>query len=74
MRNETFLPDYDFIRLAPLDGKSVQLKMSLDDIEDMQGYVAAAANHCEDKKIQKKLDRVFNKLQVFLDTYDDQAD
>lgn len=48
--------------------------MSLDDIEEIQGCVAAEANHTKNLKLQKELDRVFKKLQVFLDTYDDQGE
>jgi hypothetical protein len=46
--------------------------MSLDDIEEVQGYVAAEANHTKNKKLQRELDRLFDKLQVYLDSYDDQ--
>jgi len=71
IRDET-LCDPDFARLAVIDGKSMKVDLSLDDIEDIQGYIAAEANHTENKKLQKELDRLFHKLQVFLDTYDDQ--
>ena len=46
--------------------------MDLDTIEDLQGYVAAEANHTDDRKLQKALDKVLTKLQGFLDRYDDQ--
>jgi len=45
-------------------------RRSLDDIEEIQGYIAAEANHTK-KKLQKEFDRIFDKLQVYLDTYDD---
>lgn len=53
-------------------GKGIKVEWSLDEIEDVQGYVAAEANHTKNKKLEKKLDRLFDKLQVFLDSYDDQ--
>ena len=71
IRDKTFC-DPDFARFAVVDGKVIKVKLSLDDIEEIQGYVAAEANHTENKKFQKELDRLFNKLQVYLDTYDDQ--
>ena len=71
IRDET-LCDPDFARLAVIDGKSMKADLSLDDIENIQGYIAAEANHTENKKLQKELDRLFHKLQVFLDTHDDQ--
>ena len=71
IRKETFC-DPDFAKLAVADGKGIRVEMSLDDIEEIQGYVAAEANHAKNKKIQKELNQLFEKLQVFLDTYDDQ--
>ena len=71
IRDETFC-DPDFARLAIVEGKRIKVVLSLDDIEEIQGYIAAEANHTKNKKLQKGLDLLFNKLQVFLDTYDDQ--
>ena len=62
----------DFARFAVVDGKEIRVELSLDDIEEIQGYIAAEANHTENKKLQKELDRLFDKLQVYLETYDDQ--
>jgi len=45
--------------------------MSLDALDDFGGYVAAEANHCDDKKKQKKLDAIFQKIQDLLDKYSD---
>ena len=71
IRDHTFYHP-DFANLAVLQGKHIKLNMSLDDIEELQGYVAAEANHTNDSKLQAKLDKIFVKLQNFLDTYDDQ--
>lgn len=68
IRNETFC-DPDFAKVAVIDGKNVRIDLSLDDIEDIQGHIAAIANHTKNKKLQKELDRLFDKLQVYLDTY-----
>jgi hypothetical protein len=64
--------DPDFAKVAVVDGKGIRVDMSLDDIEEVQGYVAAEANHTKNKKLQRELDRLFDKLQVYLDSYDDQ--
>jgi hypothetical protein len=45
--------------------------MSLDDLDDFGGYVAAEANHCEDKRKTKKLDAIFEKIQGLLDKFTD---
>ncbi len=40
----------DFGRHAIVEGKRLRLDLSLDDIEDLQGNVAAEANHTRDAK------------------------
>lgn len=52
------------------NGKPVM--MSLDDLDDFAGYLAAEANHCDDKKKEQKLDAVFEKAQRVLDKYTDE--
>ncbi|MCH8054877.1 MAG: hypothetical protein IH857_01825 [Deltaproteobacteria bacterium] len=71
IRDKT-LCDPDFARFAIVEGKGIKVELSLDDIEEIQGYVAAEANHTKHSKLQKELDQLFGKLQVLLDTYDDQ--
>ncbi|CBE69211.1 MAG: hypothetical protein F9K13_06495 [Candidatus Methylomirabilis oxygeniifera] len=73
IRDETFCHP-DFAKVAVVDGKRVRVDLSLDEIEEIQGFVAAEANHMENTKLQKELYRLFDKLQVFLDTYNDQDD
>ena len=47
--------------------------MTLDDLDDFGGYIAAESNQCDDSKKQKKLDAVFEKVQRLLDMYTDEA-
>jgi hypothetical protein len=73
IRKHTFA-DPRLLLLGVAKGGRVTVQLSLDDIEELQGYVAAEANHSKDRKLAKELYRVFSYLQTFLDTYDDQAD
>ena len=57
------------LRSTPADQP---MMMSLDDLDDLGGYVAAESNHCRDKKKQKRLDAIFGKIQGLLDTYTDE--
>jgi hypothetical protein len=59
--------DYEQIIRETPTGKPVM--MTLDDLEDFAGYIAAEANHTEDKKLGQKLDKVFDKCQMLLATY-----
>lgn len=48
------------------------LMLTLDELEDFGGYIAAEANHCDDTKKQKKLDAIFEKIQFLQDRYTDE--
>jgi hypothetical protein len=43
------------------------VKMTLDDLTELAGSVAAEANHCHDKAKCKKLDRILSKIEALLD-------
>lgn len=73
IRDETFC-DPDFAKCAVVEGTGNRVELSLDEIEDIQGYVAAEANNGKNSKRRKELDRLFDKLQVFLDAYDEQSE
>ena len=60
-----------FATLVVVDGDGVRVPMTLDNIDDLMGYVAAAANHSKTKKLRKELDRLFDKLQGYLDRYEE---
>jgi len=53
-------------------GNKIKVMLSLDDIEDLMGFVAAEANHTDDKKLQNTLDKIFTRLNDYLSKYDDQ--
>ena len=61
--------DYEQIIQDTPTGKPVM--MTLDDLDDFGGYIAAESNHCDDKKKQKKLDAIFQKVQDLLEKYTD---
>ncbi|QDU93716.1 plasmid pRiA4b ORF-3 family protein [Lignipirellula cremea] len=65
--------DQDFEQIIRDTPSGEPVMMTLDDLDDFGGYIAAEANHCEDNKKQKKLDAVFEKIQRLLDTYTDEA-
>jgi hypothetical protein len=46
--------------------------MTLNDLDEFGGYVAAEANHCKDKSKGKKLDAIFVKIQGLLDEFTDE--
>jgi hypothetical protein len=41
--------------------------LTLDDWDDLNGYIAAQANHTEDMKVERKLDKIFGRIQNLID-------
>src|SRR5580692_24834 len=49
------------------------LMMTLDEFEDFGGYIAAESNRTDDKKLQKKLDAIFQRIQRILEAHTDEG-
>ncbi|MDQ2841763.1 MAG: plasmid pRiA4b ORF-3 family protein [Acidobacteriota bacterium] len=56
------------LRLDPEAGKSPVFYFTLDELEDLIGYVAAEANHSS-KKVQKEWDVLYDRMAATLDNY-----
>jgi Plasmid pRiA4b ORF-3-like protein len=56
------------IRSTP---NNAPVMLTLDELEDLAGYIAAEANHSTDKKLRKKLDTIFFRIQGMLETHTD---
>lgn len=61
----------DRLQLAPVKGTKVAVKYTLDDLEELLGYIAAEANHTENVKLEKQLDKMWGRLQKKMESYDD---
>ncbi len=48
------------------------LLLTLDEVEDFSGYVAAESNHTKDRKLRAILDAAYKKMGTLLDTFTDQ--
>ena len=69
----------DLLMLDPMHERTIRetpadqpVMMSLDDLEDFAGYIAAEANHSEDRTKEDKLDRIFDRCQRMLDGFTDE--
>lgn len=59
-------------RLRAVPGKrQLFAEYTLDDLEDILGYVAAEANNTKGKKLQAELDDLYDRLAEIQDSYDD---
>ncbi len=64
----------DRLRIVPKPGEPPVYRFTLDDLDDLTGHVAAAANHAKDKKLEKQLRRLFGRIIDVLDSYTDRED
>ena len=47
------------------------VRYTLDDLDELLGFVAAEANHCKDKKLRAELDALYDRVQAEMQGYDD---
>ena len=59
------------LRLASVSGEKLAVGYTLDDLDELVGYVAAAANHTEDEALRDELDALYARLQEEMESYDD---
>ncbi|MGB5834992.1 MAG: hypothetical protein WBG92_23820 [Thiohalocapsa sp.] len=59
------------LKLASVAGEKPAVRYTLDDLDEPVGFLAAAANHAEDAKLQDELDGLFGRLRDEMESYDD---
>jgi len=62
------------LRIVPTPGEPPVYRFTLDDLDELAGYVAAEANHAKDKKLQKEWDRLYARMAAVLESYTDEND
>ncbi len=60
------------LRIVPKPGERPVFRFTLDDLDELAGFVAAEANHAKDKRLGKELDRLFARIEDVLESYTDQ--
>jgi hypothetical protein len=62
----------DRLRVVPAPGESPIYRFTLEELDQLAGYVAAEANHTQNKKQRKERDRLFDRISAVLESYTDQ--
>jgi hypothetical protein len=60
------------LHVVPLPGEAPVYGFTLDELDELAGYVAAEANHANDKKLQREWDRLYERLTAVLESYTDE--
>ena len=61
----------DVVRATPT---TQPVMLTLDDLGDLHGHVAAETSHTKDKKFRQRLDAISEKILSLLDLYDDEPE
>ncbi len=59
-------------RLAEVKAGGVVVPLTLSDIEDLMGHIAASANHTDDRQLERKLYVIWDRLDKYEDRYEDE--
>ena len=71
--NKTFAPSELTGRLRlRIVGKKPVYRFTLDELDELMGYVAAEANHTPDRKLEKQLLKIFSRIEQLLATHTDE--
>jgi len=62
------------LRIVRESGEPATYAFNLDDLDDLAGYVAAEANHAKDKKMQKQLQALYDRIATLLESFTDEPD
>jgi hypothetical protein len=47
------------------------VRYTLDELDDLAGYVASESNHAEDRKLHKEWQAIYVKIAALLESYTD---
>ena len=59
----------DILKLALVKNDTIRVDIEADDLELLLGAIAADANHAPNKKLEKELDALFDRLNNILDSH-----
>ena len=62
---EHTLVEPEAFRLGRIKGDKITFTLSAEEIEYIQDYIAAEANHTKSKRVEKELDRLFDLLESY---------
>jgi hypothetical protein len=60
------------LRVVSIPGEPPLYRFTLDDLDELAGYVAAEANHATVKKLEKELRQLYARIETVLDSYTDE--
>src|SRR5215207_7804592 len=73
IRDHTFAGQHltDALNVTEFNDGKIFVYYTLDDLDELAGHVAAAANHAKNRKLEKTLDALYAEIKTVEDSYDD---
>lgn len=62
------------LRVVPKPGERPVFRFTLDDLDELAGFVASEANHAKNRKLQKEWAYLYKRIEAVLEGYTDQDD
>ena len=62
------------LRVVSKPGERAVFRFTLEDLDELAGYVASEANHAKNKKLHKEWLQLFDRIEAVLNGYSDQDD
>jgi len=54
------------LKIAVIKNNQIYIHFTIDELEDLLGYIAAEANHLDHKKLVTRLEKLYDKLDELL--------
>jgi hypothetical protein len=62
------------LRVVPKTGERPVFRFTLDDLDELAGFIASETNHAKNKKLKKEWDHLYGRIEAVLEDYTDQDD
>ena len=60
----------ELLKTAKLENDVITIYLTLDDLDDILGYIAFAANHADNSKLEAKHDKLYDQLDYLESMYE----
>ena len=60
----------EMFKIAIIKNNQISIHFTIDELEDLLGYIAAEANHADDKKLVNRLEKLYDRLDELVLLYE----
>ena len=60
----------EMFKIAVIKNNQISIHFTIDELEDLLGYIAAEANHSDDRKLVNRLEKLYDRLDELVLLYE----